>query len=285
MTDDRDRPDVSLGDSWELVADEWERNRDRLFDAFRPTSEWLVQMTQPTPGETILDVAAGPGESGFLALEAAGPTARLISTDLAPTMVAAAKRGAAARGLDNVECRVMDAQAMDLGDDSVDVVISRLGLMLMPDPRAALAEVRRVLRPGGRLAYAVMGPPDRNQWMSLMMGALMQAGRAPVGANPFALGGVFGLASPAVNEELLAAAGFSEIRCGSLAGSMPVESADDLWDLQTKVAGPVRVTVASMSDAELATARRALAEMTEPFAADGGGYDLPTEVTTAAAVA
>lgn len=273
------------GDSWELVADEWERNRDRMFEAFRPTSEWLVEVTQPGAGETILDLAAGPGESGFLALETAGPSARLISTDLAPTMVEAAKRGAAARGLDNVECCVMDAQSLDLADASVDVVISRLGLMLVPDPRAALAEVRRVLRLGGRFAYVVMGPPDRNQWMSLMMGALMQAGRAPAGENPFALGGVFGLASPAVNEELLAAAGFSEIRCGTLRGSMPVESVDDLWDLQTKVAGPVRVTVALMSDAELITARRALAEMIEPFASDGGGYDLPTELTTAAAVA
>lgn len=254
-----------------------------MFETFREASEWLVEATQPASGETVLDLAAGPGESGFLAMERAGSGARLISTDLAPTMVEVARRGAADRGLTNVECRVMDAQSLDLGDGTVDVVISRLGLMLVPDPRAVLREVHRVLRPRGRFAYAVMGPPDRNQWVSLMMGALMQVGRSPVGENPFVLGGVFGLSSPSVNEELLAEAGFSQIRCGTLSGSMKVQNADDLWDLQTKIAEPVRVIVASMSPGDIEGARRALEEMLAPFAATDG-YELPTQLVTATGV-
>ena len=270
-------------DPWELVAEEWERRRDRLYEAFLPASEWLLDATKPAAGDAILEVAAGPGETGFAALERAGDGARLISTDYAPTMVQAAERGAAARGLTNVDCRVMDAQALDLADDSVDVVISRLGLMLVPDPEKALREARRVLRPGGRLAYAVMGTPDRNQWMSLVMGSLLQAGHAPVGENPFALGGVFGLASPETNQKLLADAGFSDVTCDVLPGAMWVADADDLWDLQSKVAGPVRMTVEQMSEAEIDTAREALAAMLPPFAADGGGYALPTELVIASA--
>jgi ubiquinone/menaquinone biosynthesis C-methylase UbiE len=109
-------------------------------------------------------------------------------------MVEAARRGAAARGLTNVECRVMDAQHLDFPDESVDGAISRLGLMLTPDPARTFREIRRVLRPDGRLAYAVMGPPDRNPWVALMMGALMQNGHMPPG-DPFGPGGVFSLSA------------------------------------------------------------------------------------------
>jgi SAM-dependent methyltransferase len=276
--------DGETGAVWELVAAEWERNRVRMFEAFRPVSEWLIESVHPAAGETVLELAAGPGETGFLAAERVGPSGRVLSTDIAPTMVEAARRGAEARGLANVECRLMDAQSMDLPDDSVDAVISRLGLMLVPDPRAVFAEVRRVLRAGGRFAYGVMGPPDRNQWMSLMMGALMRAGRPPVGDNPFALGGVFGLAAPAVNEELLTEAGFSDVRCEAILGAMTVAVADDLWELQAKVAGPVRVALEAMTGDERALAREALEEMLAPFASDSG-YELPSEVTVAAAVA
>ena len=77
------------------------------------------------------------------------------------------------RGLANVEFRVIDAQEIDLPDGSVDGVLSRFGLMLVPDPRRALEESHRVLRPGGRLAYAVWGAIDRNPWITLLAGALL----------------------------------------------------------------------------------------------------------------
>src|SRR5215204_1980415 len=154
---------------WESVAEAWEANRQRVFDSFSTASDWLVEAIGAQPGQVVLDVAAGPGETGFLVAEAVGPEGRVISSDLAPTMVAAARRGAEARGLANVDCRVMDAQALDLGDDAVDAAISRLGLMLVPDPAAAFRELRRVVHSGGAVAYAVIGTPDQNQWMALMM--------------------------------------------------------------------------------------------------------------------
>ena len=79
---------------WESVADAWEANRQRVFDFFRTASDWLVEAIGPQPGQVVLDVAAGPGETGFLVAEAVGPEGRVISSDLAPTMVAAARRGA-----------------------------------------------------------------------------------------------------------------------------------------------------------------------------------------------
>src|SRR5437660_5337536 len=109
--------------AWEGVAPAWERHRDRLFETFRAVSEWLVDAVDPQTGHTVLELAAGPGETGFLVAERVGSSGRVISTDLAPAMVAAAERGAAARRLRNVEFRVMDAQDMDLPDGTVDRVL------------------------------------------------------------------------------------------------------------------------------------------------------------------
>lgn len=166
---------------WGAVAAAWDKYRDRLFSDVRSVSEWLVDQVDPQPGQTVLELAAGPGETGFLAAARLGGSGRLISSDFAPEMVAAARRGASRRGLDNVECRVIDAQQIDLPDDSVDGVLLRFGLMLVPEQERAVAEVRRVLRQGGRFAYATWGPPERNPWIFQIVLALLQNGVAPPG--------------------------------------------------------------------------------------------------------
>jgi ubiquinone/menaquinone biosynthesis C-methylase UbiE len=171
----------------------------------------------------------------------------------------------------------MDAQALDLDDDSVDAAMSRLGLMLVPDPSVAFEELRRVVRPGGTVAYAVIGAPDHNEWMALMMGALMQNGHQPVTGNPFELGGPFGLSSPDVNAEMLRTAGFVDIQIEQISGAMTVVDADDYWDLQSSLAGPVKATVEQLTDDERATVRATLAGMVAGFEADGG-FALPSRL-------
>jgi ubiquinone/menaquinone biosynthesis C-methylase UbiE len=268
---------------WDGLGPAWDRHRDHVFEGFRPASEWVVERVEPRPGATILEVAAGPGETGFLAAERIGPDGRLISTDLAPAMVEAARRGAEARGLTNVECRVMDAQDLDLPDDSVDGAISRLGLMLTPDPAQTFREIRRVLRPGGRLAYAAMGPPDRNPWVALMMGALIQNGHPPPG-DPFGPGGVFSLSQPERNRELLAAARFSAATAEEMTGVMRYRDFDAYWAVQSAVSGPVPALLASLSADEVDAVRATVEPMLEPFRS-ATGYDIPTLAVVAAATA
>ena len=276
-------PDVSGGvDEWDRVAPDWERHRDRAFEGLRTASEWLIDRLDVQQGQTVLELAAGPGETGFLIAERLGESGRLISTDVAPSMVEVARRGAAERRLGNVECRVVDAQEIGLPDDSVDGVVCRMGLMLVPDPELALSEMRRVLRPGGRLAYAVMGRPEGNPWMAVSMGALMRHGRSPAGPDPFALGGVFGLSAPQRNEALLRDAGFTDIESQELPGVMRFQSPDDYWDVQSSLAGPVRAAVASMDTDELVAVQVTVAEMLEPFRS-GDTFDLPTTLVVSAA--
>jgi ubiquinone/menaquinone biosynthesis C-methylase UbiE len=252
----------------------WERHRDRLFETQRHVSEWLVDQVDPQPGQTILELAAGPGETGFLAAERLGPEGRLISTDLGAGMVGAAQRGADARGLGNVECRIMDAQEIDLADDSVDGVLCRFGVMLMPEPDRALAGARRVLRPQRRLAYAVWGPPERNPWMTLLVGAVLQNGHRPPG-NPFGAGGPFSLAEPAENRARLERAGFDEVEVEELPGSMSFTDVDDYWTLQTDVSGPIALLIAALPEADVAAIRATLEPTLEAFRSPNG-FEVPS---------
>ncbi len=254
---------------WSAVAPAWEAYRDRLFENVRSVSEWLVDQVDPQPGQTVLELTAGPGETGFLAAPRLGPGGRLISSDFVPAMMEAAQRGAAQRGLDNVECRILDAQQIDLPDGSVDGVLSRFGLMLVPEQERAMGEIRRVLRPGGRCAYATWGPPDRNPWIFQIVMALLQNGHAPPG-DPFAPGGVFSLTTPERNQELATAASFERVTVEELGGVMRFESPADYWTFNTSVAGPVAELVAKLSNEQLGAIRTTLDPSLAPFERDGG---------------
>jgi ubiquinone/menaquinone biosynthesis C-methylase UbiE len=153
-------------EGWQAVAGAWERRRAFVWEASRPVSDRLVDLLDPQPGETLLELAAGSGDTGFLAALRIGPSGRLISSDLVPEMLAAARRRALELDLSNVDFRVLDMQTLDLPDAYVDGVLCRWSYMLVPEPAVAFAETRRVLRPGGGVAFAVWGSAEENPWAS-----------------------------------------------------------------------------------------------------------------------
>src|SRR5918912_1414818 len=153
--------------AWGAVALGWYAQREEFWKASRPVSEWMVRKLDPHSGDTVLELAAGLADTGLMAARLVGESGSVIVTDFTPEMVAAARRRAEEIGVKNAEFRVLDAERMDLKTESVDGVLSRWGYMLMIDPAAAFAETRRVLRPGGRLAFSVFGAPERNPWASL----------------------------------------------------------------------------------------------------------------------
>jgi SAM-dependent methyltransferase len=167
----------------------------------------------------------------------------------------------------------MDAQAIELPDASVDGVISRFGVMLAPDPAQVFGEVRRVLRPEGRLAYAVIGPPDRNPWMSLLRDAFVRSGHPPPG-DPFGPGGPLSLSAPERNRELLIGAGFSGVQVEEVCGLVRFDDLDDYWTLSTAVAGSIPALVRSLSAGEVSSVRASLEPTLAPFRSVST-YDIP----------
>ena len=154
--------------TWDEMASGWEERREWHARDHRGDQRVDRRPGRSAAGQTILDVAAGTGDLGFAAAERVGDEGGVICTDFAPEMIEAARRNGAARGLENVEYRVLDAEKMDLADDSVDGVVSRWSYMLMADPAAALSETNgsfattaRSRSPSGRRPTATCGRRSR----------------------------------------------------------------------------------------------------------------------------
>lgn len=135
---------------WQTVAQGWEKHADAIRRDTMPVASWMIDAIAPQPGHTLLEIAAGTGDTGFLAAELIEPGGTLITSDLVPEMLSAAQRRAEALGVRNVRFRQIDAEVIDLPAASLDGVIGRWGYMLMADAEAALRDTRRVLKPGDR---------------------------------------------------------------------------------------------------------------------------------------
>lgn len=252
---------------WDRQARNWYEQRERMFAATRPVHDWLVEHLDPKPGQRVLEIAAGPGDTGFLAAPRLG-TGRLVSTDLAPSMVEAARKRGAELGIDNADYEVLDAQAMHFDDASFDGAICRWGFMLMPDPAAALAETRRVLVPGGRLAFAVFTAPDENPFASIPARVLVDAGHMPAPTSDWQPG-ILALGARPRLQALLDASPFTSTQLEAVEMQWTFTDADDYWTFLTDLTalGPL---VASLSDAARVDLRTAIDGRLDAFRrADG----------------
>jgi SAM-dependent methyltransferase len=224
------------------------------------------------PGETVLELGAGTGETGFEAAAILGEGARLISSDFSPEMVEVARRRGTELGLSRVDYRVIDAERIELDADSVDGVLCQNTYILVGDPATALAETRRVLRPGGRVALSVWGAPERNPWASIAGMILVERGhmRPPEPGAP----GVFGMASEERTRLLLDDAGFSSIRTEEVPVRFAFRDIDDYERWVIDVADPFAMVMRGLPENEREVLRARLGEAFVPFSADGG-YELP----------
>jgi ubiquinone/menaquinone biosynthesis C-methylase UbiE len=277
---DRDEYRRTSLEAWQGMAAGWERARERLEAFSAPVREWLVDALAARPGDTVLELAAGPGETGFQVIRQLGENGRLISSDRAPAMVEVARRRAAELGLRNVEHRVLDAEALDLPDDSVDAVLCRFGYMLMADPELALTETRRVLRPGGRLALAVWSTADRNPWVSTAGRIFVARGLVP-SPEPGAPG-MFVMADEKRTRVMLEAAGFDEIRLEEVPVRFLFEDVDEYVRRSVETGGMFATVFGGASHDEQEAIKAELAEKFARFAADGG-YVVPGVALCAAA--
>jgi len=254
-------------ETWERTAANWDSEREFIHSATAPVNERMVERLDPRPGDTILDIAAGTGDTGYLAAAAIGDSGRLISTDFAAAMVDAAQGVSEELGLENVQHRVLDAEHMDLDDSSVDGVLCRFGYMLMADPAAALRETRRVLRDGGRLCFAVWTAPDENQWAFLSGLVMVERGHMPP-PDPDAPG-IFALADPERIRGLVTGAGFAEPVIEQLEFPWPYADVDEHWSLTRKLAGPLSIAIDRLDEDEREAVRGEVRSRIEPLIADG----------------
>jgi SAM-dependent methyltransferase len=194
---------------WTRAAAGWGRHAERMREFGMPVSAWMIEHADLQRGQKVLELAAGPGDTGFLAAELVKPGGTLLSTDAAETMLEVARSRAAQLGIDNVEFKRIELEWIDLDTASFDVALCKWGLMFTIDPEAALREVRRVLRPGGRIALAAWDEPAANAWATIPTQAMVELGHTTP-PDPDAPG-MFVLSAPGRLQDLLESAGFVDV--------------------------------------------------------------------------
>lgn len=257
---------------WDAMAPGWDHRNAYLEERARPVTERTLQRLAPARGEAILELAAGTGLVGFAAAALVGSSGRVIVSDFSKAMVEVAERHADELGLDNVECRVLDAERLDLADKAVDGVLCRWGYMLMADPPAAFAETRRVLRRGGRLSCAVFAGPEQNPWAALPSRVLQERGYMPppeAGAP-----GILALADRDRLRRLFAGAGFSDPQIEEVAVTWYFRDVDDYWEFLTGAAGAIAVVLGRIEDNERRQVREQIADRVASFVS-AGRIELP----------
>ena len=269
---------------WTATAQGWGKRADQLRRSTMPVSTWMVDAVGPQPGDTLLELAAGPGDTGFLAAELIRPGGTLICSDFVPEMLNVAQERAKALGLDNVRFKQIDAETgIDIEAASIDGVLCRWGYMLMADPVTALAQTRRVLKPGGRLALAAWTAPDENLWSALPVRELVARGleeRPDPGAP-----GQFAWADQRVIADRLEEAGYVDFELAAVDFTVSYDSLDDWWASTRDLSMRFADATASLDEATRGEVRAALGEAAGPFTDGDGAIAIPARTWTAVATA
>jgi len=122
----------------------------------------LVELAQIPEGASVLDIATGRGAVLFPAAEAVGPQGHVTGIDLSKDMVKETGREIERRNIKNVQVQVMDAEHLDVPGESFDVVFCSFAIFFFPQLERAVLEMKRVLKPGGRVAVSTWGPLDQS---------------------------------------------------------------------------------------------------------------------------
>jgi SAM-dependent methyltransferase len=268
---------------WERAAPGWGRQAERWREFAMPVSAWMIEHLELQPGQRVLELAAGPGDTGFMAAELVVPGGALITSDASDAMLEVARERARELGVENVEFKRLELEWIDIPTASIDAVLCRWGVMLTVDPAAAAQEMRRVLRPGGRLALAVWDQPEFNQWMTIPDRALVELGHSPLpdpdGPGPFSL------SAPGELQEILEAAGFLDVLVEPLELPHAPTTVDEQIEEKLDLSRMFAETYDGLSDDERAAVKTKIGELAEPFTGADGLITPPARALVAAAEA
>ena len=259
---------AQLREMWASVAKAWEDSAGFVDARGAHVTERMLELARPLPGERVLELACGAGGPGLEAARLVAPGGEVVLSDVAAEMTAIAARRAVERGLENVGARPLDLEAIDEPDASFDVVLCREGLMLVPDPKRASREIRRVLRPGGRAVVSVWGARERNPWLALVFAVAGDQLGAPV--PPPGLPHPFSLDDARRLVAILTEAGLANVEIEELETPYRAASVDAWWERTSALAGPLARRLAALPEPAARAVRARAAEAARPYGtADG----------------
>ena len=262
-------------EQWSNVAQGWRKRWAAFEQGAQPLSDRMMELAQVAPGQRVLDVATGIGEPAMTAARRVGPSGSVVAIDQAPQMLAVARERMRAAGIRHVEFIEGDAETVALPRDPFDAVVCRWGVVFFHDPVGTLARLRASLVPGGWLAAAVWGPPERVPLIALPFVVLSrEQGPPPApprGANPFAL------SEPTTLEQAVRDAGFVEVHSEPFTVTFAFASVDELLGHLGDVSAPIRAMMATLSPERQAAFWGKLADAAVAFADADGMVRLPND--------
>ncbi len=264
---------------WETAAEAWHRWGPLLTAWLGGPTETMLDMAGIGQGHQVLDVAAGAGDQTMAVARRVGPGGRVLATDLSPSILGYAAARAREAGLDNVETRVLDGEELgELEGGSFDAVISRVGMIYLPDQQRALSGMRHVLKEGGKVAAMVYSTADRNSFFSMPVSVIRRRANlpAPLPGQP----GPFSLGGEGVLAEAFTRAGFRNVAVRVVDAPLCVQSAQECLRFEKESFGALHQMLSGLSPAEQEAAWDEIEERLGEFE-NGDGFRGPCELVIA----
>lgn len=237
-------------ESWNKFSPGWKKWDGLFMDFLKPMGDEIIQKLDPKNDDVVLDVAAGTGEPG-LTIASILNGGKVFITDLSDDMLEIARENALRREINNIETRACDVCELPFADNTFDAISCRFGFMFFPDMLLASKEMVRVLKPGGRIATSVWNVPEKNFWITAILGTINKKMELP--APPPGAPGMFRCAKDDLISGLFLQAGLKNISVKEVTGKLNCKTTDVYWKAMNEVAAPV---VSALSKADEAMKER-----------------------------
>lgn len=265
---------------WSESAPYWEKYRPVIVEMFAPVAQALIDDAAIARGNSVLDVATGPGEPALTIADVVGPDGTVVGTDVASEMVDAARREAAHRKLQNARFEVSFSDSLPFAANSFDAVVSRFGVMFFPSPVDCLREMLRVLKPGRKIALAVWHWQDKNPFdyaVNRVVDRYIERYLEPGAPKPGA-SDMFRFAKPGDLLAVLSSAGATAVSERLL--RFPIRagvSAEEFWTLRSEMSEKMRTKLALLTAQQRSELKLEAIESIRSYTVDAG-ISIPAEV-------
>jgi ubiquinone/menaquinone biosynthesis C-methylase UbiE len=268
---------------WTGAAPLWQKWNHKFVIQTRAATDLVVRGAEVALGMSVLDLASGTGEPALSLAHVVGPQGRVLATDLVPEMLEHARQNAAAQHLNNLEFRLADAEALPFSDAEFDRVTCRFGIMFFPDIPKAMSEIRRVLKPGGRVCFAVFGSLEENPIFHVSLGPFLKRVKMP--PPPPDAPHIFRFADESKLANALSSAGFRDVSTDKhqITFSWPGPP-EEAWESTRELAAPFKKLIEALPPDQTEEVIREVLEGITRFQV-GDNINLPATVNIAVGVA
>lgn len=265
----------TITQEWDRAAQGWHRWIPSINNWLKDATEIMLDQAGVDEGGRVIDIAAGDGGQSVLAAQRVGSSGEVLATDIAPEFVKLANAVASNMNLTQLSAEVMDAESLDVPDEHYDAVISRLGLMYLPNLQKGLSEIKRVLRPGGRVAAIVFTTAEKTPFFSMPVRMI----RERRGLPPPEPGqpGPFSLGSPGVLVQNLVDAGFQDAQEQVIEAPLRFASAAECVRWRQEASGTMQQMLSGLDDREKEEIWKDIKEALRQFET-ADGFESPCEL-------